>query len=292
MASLQEWMRTAVFEEYLKTYPKLSVIFSADPTDLTGATVVGIIPTHISDTCKHLQFKNILDDTITSLSNTHYLGTNIEGSLKFYYSGTLAGGASGPPSPAPGPPAPAPGPAPSPDKLCTGTQFQAQWHDQNNYPNYLTWAKIINVWNQVSEYPNNNTCDAIMVAAGEANPYPSGDDQKVTGLVVTTENSTQHEGLWQAGLEWYTVPSTYSGWKSFQDGKNPWKSKAPSDYHKTFLKDPCKQAWVAGQTAIINSCSKMSACSSMWNGGDYSQLPIWLAQKNKINKLCQPSDKN
>jgi hypothetical protein len=105
MASLQEWMRTAVFEEYLKTYPKLSVIFSADPTDLTGATVVGIIPTHISDTCKHLQFKNILDDTITSLSNTHYLGTNIEGSLKFYYSGTLAGGASGP-TPPPAPPAP------------------------------------------------------------------------------------------------------------------------------------------------------------------------------------------
>jgi hypothetical protein len=103
MASLQEWMRTAVFEEYLKTYPKLSVIFSADPTDLTGATVVGIIPTHISATCKHLQFKNILDDTITSLSNTHYLGTNIEGSLKFYYSGSFNGDASGP---TPAPPAP------------------------------------------------------------------------------------------------------------------------------------------------------------------------------------------
>lgn len=109
MTSLQEWMRTEVFEEYLKTYPKLSVLFSAEPADLTGAKVVGIIPTHISDTCKHLSFKNIKDNTTTSLSNTHYLGTNIEGSLKFYYSGTLAGGASGPPSPAPAAPTPSPG---------------------------------------------------------------------------------------------------------------------------------------------------------------------------------------
>ena len=50
MPSLQNLMQKEYYEGLLQTHEKLSVLFSADSTDLTGAKTVGIIPAHISDT--------------------------------------------------------------------------------------------------------------------------------------------------------------------------------------------------------------------------------------------------
>jgi hypothetical protein len=105
--TLKELLVLGNYETILTLYNSISVILEADNT-LSNVKLVGIIPGHIRNECRSLNFINIYNkNKPITLTKMHNLGKN--GNVEFYYNGILLGNASGdvptpPPSPSPSSP--------------------------------------------------------------------------------------------------------------------------------------------------------------------------------------------
>jgi hypothetical protein len=149
----------------------------------------------------------------------------------------------------------------SSDSLCTGSGWTVHW-GTGSTPECVDWKELSDIWKQASGNQS-NACDAIVLAAGEAEPCPSGPGVKVHSIGHRPDPASGEFalGIWQALPSWYRKDGQFA-LNAFPD--------IPADFASHLGTDPCKQAYITERIRDAH-------CFKPWDrDGPIEGAPIFL----------------